>query len=87
MTRSLDLILSIVKIRIDTFKKRNKILKTADRHGWYTVHKYLDDPLAGSVNDATTTVFRANRERTANTPDNRGGGSEELNTRDLKLGE
>ncbi|CAG2239690.1 unnamed protein product [Mytilus edulis] len=40
---------------LSEFKKtqRNKILKIADRHGCDTVHEYLDDPLADSVEDAS----------------------------------
>ena len=45
---------------------RNKILKIADRHGWDTVHEYLDDPLADDTEDATKlryAVSRAARKR------------------------
>lgn len=46
--------------------QRNKILKIADRHGWDTVHEYLDDPLADNNEDATklrSAVGRAARKR------------------------
>ncbi|CAG2244961.1 unnamed protein product [Mytilus edulis] len=52
LDQTLDL-QSIVKTRLDTLNQRNKILKIADRHGCDTVHEYLDDPLADSVEDAS----------------------------------
>ena len=39
----------VIKAEIDTLNQRNNILKIADRHGWDTVHEYLDDPLADGV--------------------------------------
>ena len=42
-------------------KQRNKILKIADRHGWDTVHEYLDDPLADDNDDATKLRYAASR--------------------------
>ncbi|CAG2217240.1 unnamed protein product [Mytilus edulis] len=66
-----------------------KILKIADRHGCDTVHEYLDDPLADSVEDASklrTAVFRANRKRTANKPYSRGGGRGGFNAREFFRG-
>ncbi|VDH91758.1 Hypothetical predicted protein [Mytilus galloprovincialis] len=80
---------SIVKTELDTLNQRNKILKIADRHGWDTVHEYLDDPLADSVEDASklrTAVFRANRKRTANKPYSRGGGRGGFNAREFFRG-
>ncbi|XP_061167508.1 uncharacterized protein LOC133176401 [Saccostrea echinata] len=47
-------------------QQRNKILKIADRHGWDTVHEYLDDPLADNTEDAAKlryAVGRAARKR------------------------
>lgn len=44
----------------------NKILKIADRHGWDTVHEYLDDPLADGTEDAAKLRYamgRATRKR------------------------
>ncbi|KAK3098254.1 hypothetical protein FSP39_017641 [Pinctada imbricata] len=51
-------------------QQRNKILKIADRHGWDTVHEYLDDPLADNNEDAVKlryAVGRAARERSFRT--------------------
>ncbi|CAG2244694.1 unnamed protein product [Mytilus edulis] len=76
-------------LKLDTLNQRNKILKIADRHGWDTVHEYLDDPLADSVEDASklrTAVFRANRKRTANKPYSRGGGRGGFNAREFFRG-
>ena len=36
----------------ELLNERNKILKTADRHGWDTVKEYLDSPLAYNKDDA-----------------------------------
>ncbi|CAC5392799.1 unnamed protein product [Mytilus coruscus] len=33
----------------ETLRKRNKILKIGDKHGWDTVNEYLDSPLADDV--------------------------------------
>jgi hypothetical protein len=33
-------------------RKRNRILKIADKHGWGTVQEYLDSPLADDKDDA-----------------------------------
>ncbi|CAG2256311.1 unnamed protein product [Mytilus edulis] len=88
LDQTLDL-QSIVKTELDTLNQRNKILKIADRHGWDTVHEYLDDPLADSVEDASklrTAVFRANRKRTANKPYSRGGGRGGFNAREFFRG-
>lgn len=56
----------IDRIEIFTSNQRDKILKIADRHGWDTVKEYLDDPLADSVEDASTlrtAVTRTSRRR------------------------
>ena len=47
-------------------RKRNKILKIADRHGWDTVKDYLDSPSADDKEDASDlrgAISRANRKR------------------------
>ena len=50
----------------ETLRKRNKILKIADKHGWDTVQEYLDSPLADDKDDAAnlrTAIARASRKR------------------------
>jgi hypothetical protein len=45
-------------------RKRNRILKIADKHGWGTVQEYLDSPLADDKDDAAnlrTAIARAAR--------------------------
>lgn len=52
---------------VGILNQRNTIWKIADRHGWDTVHEYLDDPLADSVAGASNPRFaivRASRKRT-----------------------
>ena len=56
------------------FRKRNKILKIADRHGWDTVKEYLDSPLADDkegASDLRAAISRANRKRSTPKPYNR----------------
>jgi hypothetical protein len=36
----------------EILRKRNKILKIVDKHGWDTVQEYLDSPLADDKDDA-----------------------------------
>lgn len=43
---------------------RDKILKISDRHGWYTVHEYLDDPLADDTKRGTRRMFLLSPNRT-----------------------
>jgi len=46
----------------EIFRKRNTILKIADKHGWDTVQEYLDSPLADDKDDAAslrTAIARA----------------------------
>jgi hypothetical protein len=75
-------------------RKRNKILKIADRHGWDTGKDYLDSPSADDKEDASDlrgAISRANRKRSTpkpyNRPDNqygsvnRGSGSAKFNPR------
>ena len=67
---------AVIKAEIDTLNQRNKIWKIADRHGWDTVHEYLDDPLADGVEDASklrSAIVRANRKRTTANPYSKGG--------------
>jgi hypothetical protein len=77
-------------------RKRNKILKIADRHGWDMVKEYLDSPLADDKEDASdlrAIISRANRKRSMpkpyNSPDNqygsvnRGSGSAKFNPRSI----
>jgi hypothetical protein len=72
--------------------ENNIILKIADRHGWDTVKKYLDSPLADDKEDASdlrAAISMANRKRSTpkpyNRPDNqydsvnRGSGSAKFN--------
>ncbi|XP_062614109.1 uncharacterized protein LOC134275831 [Saccostrea cucullata] len=57
---------AVIKEEKTALQQRNKILKIADRHGWDTVHEYLDDPLADNTEDATKlryAVGRAARKR------------------------
>jgi len=80
---------SVIKAEIETLYQRNKILKIADRHGWDTVHEYLDDPLADNVEDASklrSAVYRATRKRTSAKPYNRGGARGAFNPRDFFRG-
>jgi hypothetical protein len=47
-------------------RKRNRILKIADKHGWGTVQEYLDSPLADDKDDAAnlrTAIARAATKR------------------------
>jgi hypothetical protein len=47
-------------------RKRNKLLKIADKHGWDTVREYDADPLADNDDDASKlrgAIARANRSR------------------------
>jgi hypothetical protein len=80
-------------------RKRNKILKIADRHGWDTGKDYLDSPSADDKEDASDlrgAISRANRKRSTpkpyNRPDNqygsvnRGSGSAEFNPRSFFRG-
>ena len=59
----------------EVIRKRNKILKIADKHGWDTVREYLDSPLADNKDDASdlrAAISRAARKRNAkpyNRPD------------------
>ncbi|XP_021348506.1 uncharacterized protein LOC110447257 isoform X2 [Mizuhopecten yessoensis] len=60
----------IVKEERVALKQRNKLLKIADRHGWDTVHEYMDDPLADDNDDAVklrAAVGRAVRKRVSAT--------------------
>ena len=43
----------IISSEKEVLKKRNKILKIADKHGWDTVREYLDSPLADNKEDAS----------------------------------
>ena len=80
-------------------RKRNKILKIADRHGWDTGKDYLDSPSADDKEDASDlrgAISRANRKRSTpkpyNRPDNqygsvnRGSGSAKFNPRSFFRG-
>ncbi|CAG2251224.1 unnamed protein product [Mytilus edulis] len=44
---------SIISEEKEVLRKRNKILKIADKHGWDTVKEYLDSPLAENKEDAS----------------------------------
>ncbi|KAK3105906.1 hypothetical protein FSP39_008353 [Pinctada imbricata] len=58
--------LTILSDQKVALQQRNKIIKVADRHGWDTVHEYLDDPLADDSTDAAKlryAVGRAARKR------------------------
>ena len=79
----------LIPSEIETLNQRNIILKKADRHGWDTVHEYLDDPLADYNEDASklrSAVFRASRKRTSNKPYSRGTGRGNFNPRALFRG-
>ena len=80
-------------------RKRNKILKIADHHGWDTGKEYLDSPSAVDKEDASdlrAAISRANRKRSTpkpyNRPDNqygsviRGSGSVKFNPRSFFRG-
>ena len=57
---------SVIKSEVSALRQRNKILKIADKHGWDTLHEYLDDPLADDNEDATRlrgAIIRAGRKR------------------------
>ena len=59
-------------------RKRNKILKIAEKHGWDTVSEYLDSPLADDKEDAAnmrTAIARASRKRSYPKPYDRAGKS------------
>ena len=46
----------------EILRKRNTILKIADKHGWDTVQEYLDSPLDDDKDDAVnlrTAITRA----------------------------
>lgn len=50
----------------ETLRKRNKILKIADKHGRDTVQEYLESPLADDKDDAANlkaAIRRASRKR------------------------
>jgi hypothetical protein len=76
---------SIIQSEIATFNQCNKIQKIADRHGWDTVHRYLDDPLADNVEDASkfrSVVIQASKKRThTNKPYARGAATGGFNPR------
>jgi len=36
----------------ESFNKRNKILRIADKYGWDTVEEYIDDPITDGTDDA-----------------------------------
>ena len=58
--------LELVSEEKETLRKRNKIIKIGDKHGWDTVNEYLDSPLADDKDDATnlrTAIARATRKR------------------------
>ena len=64
--RDFEAVSSLIQKEQAEIKQRNKILKIADRHGWDTVHEYLDDPLADDKDDAAKlrgAVGRASRKR------------------------
>ena len=59
-------------------RKRNKILKIEDKHGWDTVSEYLDSPLVDDKDDAanlSTAIVRASRDRSYPKPYHRAGKS------------
>ncbi|CAG2190846.1 unnamed protein product [Mytilus edulis] len=54
----------IISQEKEIIRKRNKILKIADKHGWDTVKEYLDSPLADNkedANDLRAAISRASR--------------------------
>ncbi|CAG2198497.1 unnamed protein product [Mytilus edulis] len=72
---------SIISEEKEVLRKRNKILKIADKHGWDTVKEYLDSPLAENKEDASdlrAAISRAARKRNYkpyNKPDAANSGS------------
>ncbi|CAG2235578.1 unnamed protein product [Mytilus edulis] len=63
---SLDAASRLISEEKETLRKRNKILKIADKHGWDTVNEYLDSPLADDKDDAAnlrSAITRANSRR------------------------
>ncbi|CAG2231323.1 unnamed protein product [Mytilus edulis] len=55
----------------ETLRKRNKIVKIADKHGWDTVNEYLDSPLADDKDDAAnlrSAIASASRKRKSSKP-------------------
>ena len=75
---------AIIQSELDALNQRNKVLKIADRHGWDTVHEYMDDRQADSVEDAAklrSAIIRASRKRTASKPYSRGSGRGGFNAR------
>ncbi|XP_063420142.1 uncharacterized protein LOC134705325 [Mytilus trossulus] len=58
----------IISQEKEIIRKRNKILKIADKHGWDTVKEYLDSPLADNKEDASdlrAAISRASRKRSS----------------------
>lgn len=77
--RNINTACEIITEEKDNLRKRNKILKIADKHGWDTVKEYLDSPLADNKDDAVdlrAAISRATRRRNSrpyNRPDNQPG--------------
>ncbi|CAC5425100.1 unnamed protein product [Mytilus coruscus] len=68
---SLDAASRLIVEEKETLRKRNKILKIADKHGWDTVQEYLDSPLTDNKDDAInlrSAIARANSRRTNSKP-------------------
>ncbi|CAG2209771.1 unnamed protein product [Mytilus edulis] len=68
---SLDAASRLISEEKETLRKRNKILKIADKHGWDTVQEYLDSPLADNKDDAVnlrSAITRANSRRRNSKP-------------------
>ncbi|CAC5392271.1 unnamed protein product [Mytilus coruscus] len=68
---SLDAASRLISEEKETLRKRNKILKIADKHGWDTVQEYLDSPLADNKDDAVnlrSAIARANSRRRNSKP-------------------
>ncbi|CAG2213844.1 unnamed protein product [Mytilus edulis] len=68
---TLDAVSRLISEEKEALRKRNKILKTADKHGWDTVQEYLDSPLADNKDDAVnlrSAITRANSRRRNSKP-------------------
>ncbi|VDI34919.1 organic solute transporter subunit alpha [Mytilus galloprovincialis] len=84
----------IISQEKEIIRKRNKILKIADKHGWDTVKEYLDSPLADNKEDASdlrAAISRASRKRSSkpySKPEssNSGSGKGEFNSRSFFRG-
>ncbi|VDI67598.1 organic solute transporter subunit alpha, partial [Mytilus galloprovincialis] len=84
----------IISQEKEIIRKRNKILKIADKHGWDTVKEYLDSPLADnkeSASDLRAAISRASRKRSSkpySKPEssNSGSGKGEFNSRSFFRG-